>query len=130
MLVSASVLLALIGGLGLASMMTVNVVERTREIGVMKAVGAVPSVILRMILAEALTTGLMSWVIAMILALPLIYGIDLMGASMFGSPLPFTVSLPAAAFWLALVAAIALVSSAIPATRAARLVVREALAYT
>ena len=37
MLVSAAILLAVIGGLGLASMMTIAVVERTREIGVMKA---------------------------------------------------------------------------------------------
>jgi len=66
----------------------------------------------------------------MTIALPLIYGIDLMGAAMFGSPLPFMVSLPAAGFWLALVTVIALVSSAIPAARAARLVVREVLAYT
>ena len=42
MLVAAAVLLALIGGLGLGSMMTVNVLERTREIGIMKAVGALP----------------------------------------------------------------------------------------
>jgi putative ABC transport system permease protein len=52
MLVAAAILLALIGGLGLASMTTINVLERTREIGIMKAVGARPSVILQLVLSS------------------------------------------------------------------------------
>jgi putative ABC transport system permease protein len=130
MLVSASVLLALIGGLGLASMMTVNVVERTREIGIMKAVGAVPGTIVTMIVGEGLFTAVLSWVVALVVALPLIAGIGQFGAAMFGTPLPFIVSLPAIVIWFGLVTTIALVASAAPAFRASRLVVREALAYT
>ena len=130
MLVSASVLLALIGGLGLASMMTVNVVERTREIGIMKAVGAVPVTIVIMIVGEGLFTAVLSWTVALVVALPLIAGIGQFGAVMFGTPLPFIVSLPAIAIWFALVTTIALIASAAPAFRASRLVVREALAYT
>lgn len=130
MLVSASVLLALIGGLGLASMMTVNVVERTREIGIMKAVGAVPVTIVTMIVGEGLFTAVLSWIVALVVALPLIAGIGQFGAAMFGTPLPFIVSLPAIAIWFGLVTTIALVASAAPAFRASRLVVREALAYT
>ncbi|MBI4920992.1 MAG: ABC transporter permease [Devosia nanyangense] len=130
MLVSASVLLALIGGLGLASMMTVNVVERTREIGVMKAVGALPGTVVMMIVGEGLFTAVLSWIVALVVALPLIAGIGQFGAAMFGTPLPFVVSIPALAIWFGLVTTIALVASAAPAFRASRLVVREALAYT
>jgi putative ABC transport system permease protein len=130
MLVSAAVLLAVIGGLGLASMMTIAVVERTREIGVMKAIGAVPSVIVRMIVAEGLFVAGLSWVVSLIAALPLIYAIGRLGTSMFGMPLPFIVSLPGAAIWLGLVVTISLVASAVPALRASSLVVRQALAYT
>lgn len=130
MLVSASVLLALIGGLGLASMMTVNVVERTREIGVMKAVGALPSTVVMMVVGEGLFTAVLSWILALVVALPLIAGIGQFGAVMFGTPLPFVVSMPAVAIWFGLVTTIALVASAVPAIRASRLVVREALAYT
>ena len=130
MLVSASILLALIGGLGLASMMSVNVVERTREIGVLKSVGAVPSRVVAMIVGEGLFTAILSWVAALLLALPLIALIGQSGTIMFGTPLPFIISLPSLALWLALLAVIAVVASAIPAMRASRLVVREALAYT
>ncbi len=125
MLIAASVLLALIGGLGLASMMTINVLERTREIGIMKAIGAVPAVILELIVGEGLLIAAGSW----LLSLPLTRVVGLRAAGMFGAPLPFTVSIFAAAAWLGLVLVIAAAASAVPARRAASLVVREALAY-
>ncbi|MEO6012879.1 MAG: FtsX-like permease family protein [Devosia sp.] len=130
MLIIASILLGSIGGLGLASMISINVVERTREIGVLKAIGATPAMIVRIIVGEGLMTAFLSWIAAILLALPLIEVIAILGASMFGTPLPYLVSMPAALGWLALVAIIAIVASTIPATRAGRLVVREALSYT
>ena len=92
MLIAAAVLLAAIGGLGLASMMTINVLERTREIGIMKAVGAAPATIVRIVVGEGLVIAALSWVAAMVLALPLIAAIGLSGTVMFGTPLPFVVS--------------------------------------
>jgi len=130
MLIAAAVLLALIGGLGLASMMTVNVLERTREIGVMKAVGATPATVLKIVVGEGLFTAGLSWLVAMGLALPLIALIGLSGTVMFGTALPFVVSSMGAGIWLAAVLIIALIASAVPAWRASRLVVRQALAYT
>jgi putative ABC transport system permease protein len=130
MLVSAAVLLAAIGGLGLASMMTIAVVERTREIGVMKAIGAVPGVVVSMIVAEGLFVAGLSWIVSIVAALPLIYGIGRLGASIFGMPLPFMVSWPATLTWLGLVVATSVIASIVPALRASRLVVREALITT
>jgi putative ABC transport system permease protein len=130
MLIAAAVLLALIGGLGLASMMTVNVLERTREIGVMKAVGATPATVLKIVVGEGLFTAGLSWLLAMAVALPLIALIGLSGTVMFGTALPFIVSAMGAGIWLAVVFVIALIASAVPAWSASRLAVREALAYT
>ncbi len=53
-LIAASALLVLAGGLGLASMTTINVLERTREIGVMKAIGGKPATIVKIIIGECL----------------------------------------------------------------------------
>lgn len=129
MLISAAVLLALIGGLGLASMMTVNVLERTRELGIMKAIGAPPSTILKIIASEALVVAVLSWLAALAVAMPLIAMIGSFARGMFGSPLPFTISPAAVWVWLVLSLALALAASAAPAWRASRLIVREALAY-
>jgi putative ABC transport system permease protein len=129
MLIAAAVLLALIGGLGLASMMTVNVLERTRENGVMRAIGATPSVILKIIVGEGVFIAGISWVLALLLSLPLTRALDVRAAGMFGAPLPFTISIVATTVWLGLVLVIALGASAAPAARTTRLIVREALAY-
>ena len=130
MLIAAAVLLALIGGLGLGSMMAVNVLERTREFGIMKAVGALPSTIVKIVLSESVTIAVLSWVVALVMALPLIAVIGSFATVMFGTRLPFTVSWAAASLWLVLVVAIALAASAAPALRASRLIVRQALSYT
>lgn len=130
MLIAAAVLLALIGGLGLASMMAVNVLERTREIGVMKAVGATPATVLKIVVGEGLFTAGLSWLAAIGLALPLIALIDLSGTVMFGTALPFVVSPLGVGVWLAAVLIVAVIASAVPAWRASRQVVRTALAYT
>lgn len=129
MLVAASVLLATIGGLGLASMMTVNVLERTRELGIMKALGAAPAVLLKVIVGEGVLIAAISWLLALLVSLPLTWVVGRFAAGMFGAPLPFIVSTFAATAWLGLALAIAVAASAAPALRAARLIVREALAY-
>jgi putative ABC transport system permease protein len=130
MLIAAAVLLGLIGGLGLASMMTVNVLERTRELGIMKAIGAAPGTLVRIVLGEAVAVAAMSWPIALAIAAPLVLAIGSMARGMFGTPLPFTLSTVAALAWLATIVVIALVAAAGPAVRASKLIVRQALAYT
>jgi putative ABC transport system permease protein len=129
MLMLASLVIVLVGGLGLASMMTINVLERTREIGVMKAIGATPRTVIKMIAGEALFVAGASWILSMGLSLLLIRVLGPAARAAHGASLPNAFSLSASAFWLVLVVAIALVASAAPAARAGKLVVREALAH-
>ncbi|MHB0877048.1 MAG: ABC transporter permease [Anaerolineae bacterium] len=125
-----AVLLALVGGLGLMGTMSLNVLERTREIGVLRAVGASDGAILRIVTVEGLIIGVLSWVLGVIVAWPLSVGMSAtVGSMMLQTPLTYAFSLGGAALWLAVVAVIAVLASLLPARNASRLSVREVLAY-
>ena len=131
MLVAMAVILAIVGALGLGSAMGVSILERTRELGVMKTLGATPNRIVRQLVAEGAAIGAASWVLALALSIPLSYAVGwVIGTLGFLAPLPLIVSGTAVGSWLVLVAAVALVATFVPARRAAAMVVREALAQT
>ncbi len=130
LLMSLAGLTALVGGLGLGNTMALNVLERSREIGVLRALGGRRPLLRRLVLVEGLLIALSSAALAVPLAVPLTLALDrVMGVSLLGSPLTFAFSLPAAAGWLGLVLLIAVVACWLPAERAGRMAVREALAY-
>ena len=125
-----STVMAVVGGLGLMSSMGTSVIERTREFGVMRAIGARSKTILRNIISEGVFIGLMSWVIAMPLSIPLSFGIgSMIGMMSFRSPLPLILSPVGIAVWLSVIVIGSISASAYPAQQAARLTVRETLAY-
>jgi putative ABC transport system permease protein len=119
-----------VGVLGLGAAMSTSVLERMRELGVMQAVGATRSMVLRVILGEGLFVGATSGLIAIALAVPLSTGVGaLVGGLAFRAPLPLVMSLPAALTWLAVALLSSAVATAVPALSASRMTVREALAY-
>jgi putative ABC transport system permease protein len=125
-----AVLLAVVGGLGLMSTMSINVLERTREIGVMRAIGASNGAVLQIILSEGIFIGLISWFVGLLLALPVGRVISqALGQAIFRTELSYTFSVPGAALWLVLVIILASLASFLPAWNASRLTVREVLAY-
>lgn len=130
-LAALAAILAIVGALGLASTMGVSVVERTRELGVMKTLGASPARIARGLVAEGAVIGACSWVLAFGLSLPLTLLVDgVVGNLGFLAPLPLVVSPLAVLGWLALVAAVSSAATLLPARRASRLSIREALTRT
>ena len=61
LLLVMAILLALVGGLGLMGTMSINVLERTREIGVLRAIGAPNRGVASVFILEGVVIGLMSW---------------------------------------------------------------------
>ncbi len=130
-LAAMALILAIVGALGLASAMGVSVVERTRELAVMKTLGATPRRIVNMLLAEGLAIAGLSAVAAFALAVPLTLFVDrLVGNLGFLAPLPLILSPAAALGWLGLALGVALAATLVPARRASALVIREALVRT
>ncbi|MFP4436149.1 MAG: FtsX-like permease family protein [Chloroflexaceae bacterium] len=125
-----SVLIAIVGGLGLAGTMSLNVLERTREIGVMRAIGASDMSVLQIVLVEGILLGLVSWCLGAALALPISKLLsDAVGLTFFNFALEFRFSVGGLLTWLAISMVLAVVASVLPAWNASRLTVRDVLAY-
>jgi putative ABC transport system permease protein len=107
-----------------------SVIERTREIGVMRAVGASDRSVLRVVLVEGLLMAVFSWLASVVLALPVGKFMSLViGTEIANGPLSYVYSVQGAALWLVLVLCVALIASYLPARNASRLTVRDVLAY-
>lgn len=125
-----AVFLGLVGGLGMTSTMSLNVLERTREIGVMRSIGAGNRSLRRVILIEGVFVALMSWVFAGLVSYPVSALLrTALGVSLFGAPSPPAFSYTGVLIWLPTVVVLSIVSSLLPARRAIRISIREALAY-
>jgi putative ABC transport system permease protein len=130
LLLVMAVLFIVVGGVGLTGAMSLNVLERTKEIGVLRAIGASSGSILRIVLAEGICIGLVSWLLAALLAIPLSQALGaIIGTSMMSRPLVFQFPPAAVLIWLVAVVALAALASWLPARGAARLSVRDVLAF-
>jgi putative ABC transport system permease protein len=129
-LVVISGIIAAVGGLGLATTMSLNVMERRREMGVLRAIGASPLVVIGIIVAEGVVIGVMSWFLAALAAWPLSRAAgNFLTFLIFKSRLDSVFELQGLWIWLAFSVLSAGVASLLPARSAAKLTVREALAY-
>ena len=129
MLVMA-VLAAVVGSVGLMSTMSINVVERRREIGVMRAIGATSVAIAGIFVVEGVLVGVLSWLIAVPLSYPcsIVFN-NLVSNELFQIPLDFYFSIGGLALWLIIVLVLSAVASLWPALSATQVSVRESLAY-
>jgi len=131
LLLALAALMTVVATLGLAAAMGTAVVERTRELGVMAALGATPAAIVRIVAGEGLVVGALGGVAGVLLAVPVSAGVGaLVGSLAFRVSLPIVLSPIGVLAWLTLVAVLAAVASGAPARRAGRIGVPEALART
>jgi putative ABC transport system permease protein len=129
-LILMALLLAAVGGLGLTTTMSINIMERVREIGVLRAIGASNLSVGRIVLAEGIAMGILSWAVGMVLSLPISrFMSEQMGLALIQVPLSYSYSLVAAILWFFVLQAVAAVASLGPARKAVRLTIREVLAY-
>jgi len=130
LLMVMTVILALVGGLGLMGTMSLNIMERTREIGVMRAYGASSKAVFRVVIIEGLLIGIMSWILALGFSVPIsVLLARSIGLSFMDYPMRASFSLGGVLIWAALVIVISILASLFPAMQAVRLTVTQVLAY-
>ena len=127
-LIAIAVLTGFVGLLGLASAMSTNVIERTREFAVLHVIGATGPAVRGIVVTEGVLTGALSVLLALLAALPLtrVLG-DFIGTRAFRQNLPYRFSTAALLLWSVLALTGAAAASAAAARRASRMTVREAL---
>jgi putative ABC transport system permease protein len=124
-----AIAMGVVGCVGLASTMSTNVLERSREFGVMRAIGASGARVRRIVISEGIFTALMSCLVAALPALLLTAGMGAgLGRLFLYGPLPFRISVQAIVMWIVTVVLGAALATLPPASRASRPTVREALA--
>jgi putative ABC transport system permease protein len=130
LLLAISLLAAVVGSIGLTGTMSINVVERRREIGVMRATGASSSSVAAIFVAEGVVIGALSWLLAVPLSYPSarLFS-NLVGESLLRVPFEFVYAVDGAGLWLFVVLLVSALASLWPALQATRVSVREALSY-
>jgi len=125
-----ALLTAFVGSIGLTGTMGMNVLERTREIGVMRAIGAVDFEIMKSVVIEGFVIGLITWILAIGLSFPIsAILLKIIAEAMMGSSMDLAFTTQGIFIWLAVVIVLSFIASILPARNAARLTINEVLAY-
>ncbi len=129
LLATMAVIIAIVGSIGLSGVLSLSVLERTREIGVMRAIGASSGKIFSLFIGEGLILGILSWLIALPLSIPAGYAMtQAMGATL-QTEIVYVYTPIGALYWLGIIVVLSIIASWFPARGATRISVRESLAY-
>lgn len=130
LLATMAIVIGLVGSIALSGVLSLNVLERTREIGVMRAIGASSISIAGLFIGEGLILGLLSWVIALPLSLPAGQAMTQALGAAVGGEIVYKYTPTGAIYWLAIIVILSVAASWFPARSATRISVRESLAYS
>jgi len=129
-LIVMSAIVGSVGALGLMTTMSLNVLERRREMGVLRAIGATPRVVWLIVVVEGLVIGIASWTIAAVLAWPMSKALgNMLVRAMLHGGLDFIFEPRGLLIWFIVSISVSAAGSFLPAWKASRTTVREALAY-
>jgi len=124
-----AVLIGAVGSIALSGALALSVLERRREIGVMRAIGASSWSIFRLFIGEGLILGWMSWLIALPIAIPASKMMVQALGSAFNADIQYNFTPFGPVMWLIIITVLSVLASILPARGATKISVRESLAY-
>jgi putative ABC transport system permease protein len=125
---SVVVIVALVGAIGLFNALAMSVLERRREIGILRSMGATGRKVMQVFLTEGVSLGVVAWLAALIIGIPAAYGfVQFIGQQLFQVPFTFNpVSLVLMLLFILIVAALASIG---PVLGASRVKIAQTLRY-
>lgn len=128
LLYTVVVIVALVGAIGLFNTLAMSVLERRREIGILRSMGATGRKVAQVFWTEGLTQGIFSWLIALALGIPAAYGFVLLLGNIL-VPVPFAFDTTNLIWMLGFIIVVVTIASIGPAWGAARVKVVQTLRY-
>lgn len=129
LLSTMAVLIGVVGSISLSGVLSLGVIERQREIGVMRAIGASTWDIGRLFVGEGLILGWLSWLIAFPVSIQAGRVMTEALSAALGSELIYFYTPRGALIWLVIITILSAFASWLPARRATHISVRESLSY-
>ncbi len=130
MLLALAIIVAVVGGIGLMGALSISVVERTKEIGVLRAVGARSRTIRSMFMLEGVLQGTISWTLSIGVSLLIARDVaGVLGHAVFSTELSYQYDWTGVLAWLIIVVVVSTLASIMPAHSATTVSVRESLSY-
>lgn len=130
MLIMVTLLLIVVGGLGLITTMGINIVERMRELSILRATGVTNRKLYGLTLTEGFVIGVLSWIMSVILSIPVSYYLgNKFFTIFFETTLNFNISVKDIVLWLVIIVVFSTVAVLAPARDTTKQSVAEGLSY-
>jgi putative ABC transport system permease protein len=129
LLLIMAILIAIVGGIALSGVLSINVLERRVEIGILRSIGASNSAIGTLFVTEGVLMGWLSWLISVPISIPFGRALNAAVGSSVNAELVFDYSITSTWVWLIVITLIGIAASWFPAKGATRVSVRESLSY-
>lgn len=130
MLIMVTMLLIIVGGLGLITTMSINIIERLRELSILRAIGVTNRKLYHLTMTEGLIIGLLSWVLSLIMSVPIGYYLGNKFFNLFfETTLNYSVSIKGIVIWFSIIVVFSAVAVLVPARNAIKQSVAMGLSY-
>jgi putative ABC transport system permease protein len=125
---SVTAIIALVGAIGLFNALAMSVLERRREIGILRSMGATGRKVAQVFWMEGISLGVVAWGIALVVGIPAAYGFVWLLGKIF-LPVPFAFDPLSLVVMLAFILLVATLASFGPVWSATRIKIAQTLRY-